>query len=169
MKVKVGNKSIDVVSILSDRVWYADVSRPALHINLDHGISDDEITALINNKWELFDDDGNFLGMQENVNTLISHNISFCKTEPLEVELSDVVKKLEIVEKNLESTEQSLKEAEERADVALNTAIAYFSGELPDGKIETLTTAQMSKLSAARQSLESNITRQSVEDGVLQS
>lgn len=84
MKIQAGNKTIAGVEIYSERIWHEDVSRPALRLELNGGISDDELSALTAGEISVKDDSGNVQGEWNGYNTVVRHELVIAQIKTLE-------------------------------------------------------------------------------------
>ena len=84
MYIMAGDKTIKNCTVYSERTIYNNVSRLALRIVLDGGITNDDIAALTSNGIMLYNEDGDLQGTHEGFNTVARHEIILAKISDME-------------------------------------------------------------------------------------
>ena len=132
MIIKANNIEIPVAAVYSAPIQSDGKSYPALRIEFDHGVTDEELSALCSGNLEITDDAGKAQGVQVGYTT--RRGLSF------------VVGKIETAEQKLAETEAALAAEEAKKpyiealtvaldDATASTVIPLFGGMAYDGKL----------------------------------
>ncbi len=87
MKIKAGNQTITIRDIYGENAHYDGKSRPALRVSTNTPLTDDEITALLENDWRLIDNgaDGEYVAStHKGYGAVHRHQTVFIQTETAE-------------------------------------------------------------------------------------
>lgn len=84
--IQAGNQQIPVKGVYQEKQYYMDAMRPVLRVELEGGVTDEQLDALKNNDWELYNGEAHE-GTQQGYHTLIGHTLLFAKVESAEQQL----------------------------------------------------------------------------------
>lgn len=129
MIIKAGGITLNTGNIFGEKMFHDRMARPALRVELPEGITPEQIAALSQNDWEVFDpaDLENPASVQKGYTYLHACQITFiCMSDP-EVIISDLQAAVEKERMEKAALQSQLDQEAERAnnlEIAMQTAVS---------------------------------------------
>lgn len=96
MVIRANNKEINVKNILGETMKQGGKSYPALRIVFRDGVTGEELTSLCSDSFEILDENGNVVGVQEGYTTLGEHSVVLGKITTAEQERDNLAAALAV-------------------------------------------------------------------------
>lgn len=120
MVISTKNRNIPVKNILGETMRHNGKSYPALRIVFRDGVTGEELTSLCSDSFEILDEHGKVVGVQEGYNTLGEHSVVIGKITTPEQERDEFERELS----NVRATHETYKEQVETILPALDDQTA---------------------------------------------
>lgn len=123
--IKAGPEQIEVMSVSGEPVYFDGAMVDSLTISLPGDITEDQLTALTENAWELYDDNGTLNGVHTGCNQIMSYKVTFLK-------LTDSAKLQMQLQKAADEITEARKQAAEKAQqvAALQQDVAMLNNQI---------------------------------------
>lgn len=83
LRIVAGKQTISDVTLFAEQVWHDDATRPALRLSLNGGLNANQMNALLNNPWDVYDGDIH-VGTHTGYNVMARHEVTVVKVQSTE-------------------------------------------------------------------------------------
>lgn len=83
MRITAGTTNLNTLGIFGETITYNDSPVQSIKLILGEDITQEQIDELLQNDWQIVDDDGNVMSTQQGYNTLYQYAITFLKVPDL--------------------------------------------------------------------------------------